>query len=111
MATDRTERLLNLVICLLGARRPVSRAALREGIAPAAGGYTVRYTRACTIVTSAAHAVTIDPDPSPSVSGAAEGCESVTVSACIMSRAMAMISPSNFVALGHTSRWRALTWA
>ena len=32
MATDRTERLLNLVICLLGARRPVSRAALREGI-------------------------------------------------------------------------------
>jgi proteasome accessory factor B len=32
MATDRTERLLNLVICLLGARRPVSRAALRGGI-------------------------------------------------------------------------------
>jgi proteasome accessory factor B len=32
MATDRTERLLNLVICLLGAQRPVSRAALREGI-------------------------------------------------------------------------------
>lgn len=32
MATDRTERLLNLVICLLGARRPVSRASLREGI-------------------------------------------------------------------------------
>jgi predicted DNA-binding transcriptional regulator YafY len=32
MATDRTERLLNLVICLLGAKRPVSRAALREGI-------------------------------------------------------------------------------
>ena len=32
MATDRTERLLNLVICLLGARRPVSRAALRAGI-------------------------------------------------------------------------------
>ena len=32
MATDRTERLLNLVICLLGSRRPVSRAALREGI-------------------------------------------------------------------------------
>ena len=32
MATDRTERLLNLVICLLGARRPVSRAALRECI-------------------------------------------------------------------------------
>lgn len=32
MATDRTERLLNLVICLLGARRPVSRAVLREGI-------------------------------------------------------------------------------
>lgn len=32
MATDRTERLLNLVICLLGARRPVARAALREGI-------------------------------------------------------------------------------
>lgn len=32
MATDRTERLLNLVICLLGARRPVSRSALRAGI-------------------------------------------------------------------------------
>lgn len=32
MATDRTERLLNLVICLLGAHRPVSRSALREGI-------------------------------------------------------------------------------
>jgi proteasome accessory factor B len=32
MATDRTERLLNLVICLLGAQRPVSRAALRDGI-------------------------------------------------------------------------------
>lgn len=32
MATDRTERLLNLVICLLGAHRPVSRAALRESI-------------------------------------------------------------------------------
>ncbi len=32
MATDRTERLLNLVICLLGARRPVSRATLRDGI-------------------------------------------------------------------------------
>lgn len=32
MATDRTERLLNLVICLLGARRPVSRSALRDSI-------------------------------------------------------------------------------
>ncbi|MGA0066113.1 MAG: helix-turn-helix transcriptional regulator [Candidatus Nanopelagicales bacterium] len=32
MATDRTERLLNLVICLLGAQRPVSRGALRESI-------------------------------------------------------------------------------
>lgn len=32
MATDRTERLLNLVICLLGASRPVSRAVLKEGI-------------------------------------------------------------------------------
>lgn len=32
MATDRTERLLNLVICLLGARRPVSRAMLRDSI-------------------------------------------------------------------------------
>lgn len=32
MATDRTERLLNLVICLLGAERPMSRAALRRGI-------------------------------------------------------------------------------
>ena len=32
MATDRTERLLNLVICLLGAGRPVSRAALRVGL-------------------------------------------------------------------------------
>ena len=32
MAIDRTERLLNLVICLLGAQRPVSRAALRESI-------------------------------------------------------------------------------
>ena len=32
MATDRTERLLNLVICLLGARRPVSRAVLKDGI-------------------------------------------------------------------------------
>ena len=32
MATDRTERLLNLVICLLGASRPVSRAALRGTI-------------------------------------------------------------------------------
>lgn len=32
MATDRTERLLNLVICLLGTQRPVSRAALRESI-------------------------------------------------------------------------------
>jgi proteasome accessory factor B len=32
VATDRTERLLNLVICLLGASRPVGRAALRAGI-------------------------------------------------------------------------------
>lgn len=32
MATDRTERLLNLVICLLGASRAVSRAALRDSI-------------------------------------------------------------------------------
>jgi predicted DNA-binding transcriptional regulator YafY len=32
MATDRTERLLNLVICLLGASRPVSRASLRDSI-------------------------------------------------------------------------------
>jgi proteasome accessory factor B len=32
MATDRTERLLNLVICLLGAQRAVSRAALRDSI-------------------------------------------------------------------------------
>ncbi|MFM1964320.1 MAG: hypothetical protein RL134_45 [Actinomycetota bacterium] len=32
MATDRTERLLNLVICLLGARRPVSRSSLRDSI-------------------------------------------------------------------------------
>ena len=32
MATDRTERLLNLVICLLGAQRPVSRASLRDSI-------------------------------------------------------------------------------
>jgi proteasome accessory factor B len=32
MATDRTERLLNLVICLLGAERPMSRAALRRSI-------------------------------------------------------------------------------
>lgn len=48
--------------------------------ATAAGSYAVRYTRACTIVTSAAHAVTIDPDPSPSVSGPAEACESATVS-------------------------------
>ncbi len=32
MATDRTERLLNLVICLLGARRPVTRGVLRESI-------------------------------------------------------------------------------
>jgi proteasome accessory factor B len=32
VATDRTERLLNLVICLLGASRPVNRAALRDSI-------------------------------------------------------------------------------
>ena len=32
MATDRPARLLNLVICLLGAQRPVSRAALRDSI-------------------------------------------------------------------------------
>lgn len=32
MASDRTERLLNLVICLLGAPRPVGRATLREVI-------------------------------------------------------------------------------
>ncbi len=32
MATDRTERLLNLVICLLGTERPMSRAALRRSI-------------------------------------------------------------------------------
>ena len=32
MAIDRTERLLNLVICLLGAERPVSRASLRQSI-------------------------------------------------------------------------------
>jgi len=30
--TDRTERLLNLVLCLLGARIPVSRAAIREAV-------------------------------------------------------------------------------
>ena len=32
MRTDRTERLLNLVLCLLGARRPVSRAAIRDAV-------------------------------------------------------------------------------
>ena len=32
MAIGRTERLLNLVICLLGAERPVSRASLRQSI-------------------------------------------------------------------------------
>ncbi|MFM7212381.1 MAG: helix-turn-helix transcriptional regulator, partial [Actinomycetota bacterium] len=32
MRTDRTERLLNLVLCLLGARIPVSRAAIREAV-------------------------------------------------------------------------------
>ena len=32
MRTDRTERLLNLVLCLLGARRPVSRAAIRGAV-------------------------------------------------------------------------------
>jgi proteasome accessory factor B len=32
VATDRTERLLNLVICLLGARRPISRGALHDSI-------------------------------------------------------------------------------
>lgn len=32
MATDRTERLLNLVICLLGAQRPLSRSSLRAAI-------------------------------------------------------------------------------
>lgn len=32
MAIDRTERLLNLVICLLGAHRPIARAALRTSI-------------------------------------------------------------------------------
>jgi len=37
MAIDRTERLLNLVICLLGAERPVSRAALRASIPGYAG--------------------------------------------------------------------------
>ena len=32
MRTDRTERLLNLVLCLLGARRPVSRASIRSAV-------------------------------------------------------------------------------
>lgn len=32
MATDRTERLLNLVLCLLGSRRPVPRAALQASV-------------------------------------------------------------------------------
>ena len=32
MATDRTERLLNLVLCLLGTRRPVPRATLQHAI-------------------------------------------------------------------------------
>ena len=32
MRTDRTERLLNLVLCLLGARRAISRAAIREAV-------------------------------------------------------------------------------
>ena len=32
MAADRTERLLNLVLCLLGARQPVSRARIRDAV-------------------------------------------------------------------------------
>ncbi len=32
MATDRTERLLNLVLCLLGARQPVDRARIRAAV-------------------------------------------------------------------------------
>ncbi|MGI9197177.1 MAG: helix-turn-helix transcriptional regulator [Candidatus Nanopelagicales bacterium] len=32
MRTDRTERLLNLVLCLLGTRRPVSRASIRSAV-------------------------------------------------------------------------------
>lgn len=32
MRTDRTERLLNLVLCLLGVRRAVSRASIREAV-------------------------------------------------------------------------------
>ena len=32
MRTDRTERLLNLVLCLLGTQRPVSRAAIRDAV-------------------------------------------------------------------------------
>ncbi len=38
------------------------------------------------------------------------GVVSVTASAWSMSRVIAMISPSNLVPLGHTSRCSAFTW-
>ncbi len=47
----------------------------------------------------------------PPVVTSPTGSVPVTASAWSRSRVMAMISPSNFVWLGHMSRWSALTWA
>ena len=49
--------------------------------------------------------------PVPPLLTSPPGVVSVIASACSMSSVMAMISPSNFVALGQTSRCSALTWA
>ena len=49
--------------------------------------------------------------PVPPVVTSPAGSPSVTASAWNRSSVMAMISPSNLVALGHMSRWRMLTWA
>ena len=49
--------------------------------------------------------------PVPPVDTSPTGSPSSTASAWSRSRVMAMISASNFVALGHRSRWSTLTWA
>jgi hypothetical protein len=49
--------------------------------------------------------------PVPPLVTIPHGVASATASACNMSRVIAMISPSNRVALGHTSRCSAFTWA
>ncbi len=49
--------------------------------------------------------------PVPPVVTMPAGVPSSTASACMRSSTIAMISPSNLVALGHMSRCSTFTWA